>query len=176
MPFLQRNFLKYNKVCQDLCSVSHGKTCYYFLKSVKLKSNFSRRFKWQEILRRKTNKSYNTTAVKNDPGYKITFGNEFLPSDFLQWSFKIFENYSHPHASYSQRCVCLHKFSRINRIDLVSYMPCKLMEKVMDQLNFVQQLQITNQKGYSPFDTGRPSSFLSQQYLTSLCMHHTNVP
>ena len=46
----------------------------------------------------------------------------------------------------------------------------------MDQLNFVQRLQIANQKGYSDFDTESSSSFLSQQYLTSLRMRHANVP
>ena len=39
-----------------------------FLKSVKQKSNFSQTFEWQGILRRKTNKSYDKTAVRNDPG------------------------------------------------------------------------------------------------------------
>ena len=39
-----------------------------FLKSVKPKSNFSQTFESQEILRRKTNKSYYKTAVRNDPG------------------------------------------------------------------------------------------------------------
>ena len=39
-----------------------------FLKSVKQKSNFSKTFKWQEILRRKTNKSYDKTTVRNEPG------------------------------------------------------------------------------------------------------------
>ena len=39
-----------------------------FLKSVKHKSNFSQTFEWQEILRRKTNKSYDKTALRNDPG------------------------------------------------------------------------------------------------------------
>ena len=38
------------------------------LKSVKQKSNFSQAFEWQEILKRKTNKSYDKTAVRNDPG------------------------------------------------------------------------------------------------------------
>ena len=38
----------------------------------------------------------------------------------------------------------------------VTFSP-KLRAKVMDQLNFVQQLQIANQKGYSDFDTGRSS-------------------
>ena len=41
-----------------------------FLKSVKQKSNFSQTFEWQEILRRKTHKSYDTTAVWNEPGNK----------------------------------------------------------------------------------------------------------
>ena len=39
-----------------------------FLKSVKQKSNFSQTFEWQGILRRKTNKSYDKSAVGNDPG------------------------------------------------------------------------------------------------------------
>ena len=39
-----------------------------FLKSVKYKSDFSQAFEWQEILIRKTNKSYDKTALRNDPG------------------------------------------------------------------------------------------------------------
>ena len=39
-----------------------------FLKSLKRKSNFSETFECQEILRRKTKKSYDKTAVQNDPG------------------------------------------------------------------------------------------------------------
>ena len=39
-----------------------------FLKSVKHKSNFSQTFEWPEILRRKTNKSYDKTALRNNPG------------------------------------------------------------------------------------------------------------
>ena len=39
-----------------------------FLKSVKQKSNFSQTFKWQDILRRNTNKSCDKTALRNDPG------------------------------------------------------------------------------------------------------------
>ena len=38
-----------------------------FLKSVKYISGFSQAFEWQEILRRKTNKSYDKTALRNDP-------------------------------------------------------------------------------------------------------------
>ena len=38
-----------------------------FAKPVKQKSNFSQTFEWQEILRRKANKSYDKTAVRNDP-------------------------------------------------------------------------------------------------------------
>ena len=51
--------------------------------------------------------------------------------------------------------VCLHKFSRVNQNVLVSYMSNKLRTKIMAQLNFVQRLQIANQKGYSNFDTRR---------------------
>ena len=39
-----------------------------FLKSVKYISGFSQAFEWQEILRRKTNKSYDKTALRNNPG------------------------------------------------------------------------------------------------------------
>ena len=68
--FFLVNFHKYDQVCQDLCSVRHAKTCCCFSKSVKQKSIFSQTFEWQEILRRKTNKSYDKTAVWNDLEYK----------------------------------------------------------------------------------------------------------
>ena len=45
----------------------------------------------------------------------------------------------------------------------------------MGQRNFVQRLQIANQKGCSDFETGRKSLFLSQKYLTLLRMRRTNV-
>ena len=35
-----------------------------FLKSVKQKSNFSQTFEWQKVLRRKTNKSFDKTALQ----------------------------------------------------------------------------------------------------------------
>ena len=41
-----------------------------FLKSVEQKSNFSQTFEWQEMLRRKASKSYDTTAVRNDAANK----------------------------------------------------------------------------------------------------------
>ena len=142
-----------------------------FLKPVKQESNFSQTFEWQGILRRKTNKSYDKTAVRNDPENSTkkiesnnwillwAFGNEFLRSDFLQLSFKVCENYFHPRASYSHYCVCLHKFSRVNQNVLVSYMSHKLRTKIMAQLNFVQRLQIANQKGYSNFDNSARHDF-----------------
>ena len=55
----------------------------------------------------------------------------------------------HLHASYSQCCVCLDKFSCVNQNVLVSYMFRKLMAKIIAQLNFVQRLQIENQKYFS---------------------------
>ena len=58
MPFSQVHFHKYNKFCRDTIA---------FLKSVTYKSNFSQTFEWQEIMRRKTNKSYDKTAARNDP-------------------------------------------------------------------------------------------------------------
>ena len=68
MSFSQVNVHIYDKVCRDLCSVDHAKTCIAFLKSLKLKSSFSQTFEWQEILRRKRNKSYDKTAVRNNSG------------------------------------------------------------------------------------------------------------
>ena len=55
-------------------------------------------------------------------------------------------------------------------------MSWKLRAKIMAQFNFVQWLQVVNQDSYSDFNTRRSSWFLSQQYLTSLHMRHTNVP
>ena len=65
MPSPQVNFHKYDKCCQVWVTQSHAIA---FLKSIKYKSNFSQIFEWQEILKRKTNKSYDKTAVRNDPG------------------------------------------------------------------------------------------------------------
>ena len=53
------------EICAVWVSQRHAIT---FLKSVKQNSNFSQTFEWQEIPRRKTNKSYYKTAVRNDPG------------------------------------------------------------------------------------------------------------
>ena len=53
------------KICAVWVTQRHAVA---FLKSVKQKSNFSQTFKSQKILRRKTNKTYDTTAVQNDPG------------------------------------------------------------------------------------------------------------
>ena len=67
MYFSQVYFHIYGNVCRDLCSVTqrHAIT---FLKSVKQISIFSETFEGQEIVRRKTNKSYSKTAIQNDPG------------------------------------------------------------------------------------------------------------
>ena len=61
----------------EICAVWVTQThAIVFQKSVKQKSNFSQTFEWekkwekQTNLRRKTNKSYDTTAVRNDPGNK----------------------------------------------------------------------------------------------------------
>ena len=55
-------------------------------------------------------------------------------------------------------------------------MSCKVRAKIMTHLNFIQQLQIANQDGYFDFNTRCLSWFLSQQYLTSLRMHHKDAP
>ena len=64
----------------------------------------------------------------------------------------------------SHYCVCLHNLSRVNQNVLASYMSHKLRTRIMTQLNFVQRLQIANQKGY-----------LSKHYLTPLRVRRTNV-
>ena len=157
-----------------------------FLKSIKKKSNFSETLEWQEILRRKTNKSFDKTAVRNDPGndpktivnlilenaipkaiIEVYF--ELLVTNFLQLSFKVCENYFHPDASYSHYYVCLHKFSRINQNVLVSYMSHKLTTKIMLQLNCVQRLQIANQIGYFNFDTRRSRHDFCLNNIWRLC-------
>ena len=135
MPFSQVNFHKYEKVCWDLCSVSHANTRYCFSKICKTKIEFFTNIRMREEMR-KTNKSekknkqilrYNCSTkrprkqdkknvnliLENAMPKAITevffeiFGNKFLRSDFLQSSFKVCENYSHPHALYSQ-CVFLY--------------------------------------------------------------------
>ena len=67
MSFSQVYFHIYDKVCRDLCSVGHAKTCNCFSKICKAKIEFFTNIR-QEILRRKTNKSYDKTVVRNDPG------------------------------------------------------------------------------------------------------------
>ena len=45
------------------------------------------------------------------------------------------------------------RLATVNQNVLVSYMSHKLRTKIKAQLNFVQRLQLANQKGYSNFDT-----------------------
>ena len=52
------------EICAVWVSQRHAIT---FLESVKKNSNFSKTSEWQETLRRKANKSYYKTAVRNDP-------------------------------------------------------------------------------------------------------------
>ena len=55
--------------CATVCAVwVTQRHAIAFLKFVNPKSNFSQIFEWQEILRGKTNKSYDKTAVRKDPG------------------------------------------------------------------------------------------------------------
>ena len=67
MSFSQVYFHIYGNVCRDLCSVTQ-RYAITFLKSVKQISIFSETLEGQEILRRKTNKSYSETTIQNDPG------------------------------------------------------------------------------------------------------------
>ena len=69
-PFSQvysTNTTKFVEICAVWVTRRHS---IVFLKSGKQKSNFSQIFEWQEIMRRKTNKSYDKIAVQNDPGHK----------------------------------------------------------------------------------------------------------
>ena len=120
------------------------------------------------MLRRKTHKSYDTTAVRNDPGTKTKkivnlILENAMPKAITEVYFELLVTNFYAqiscsrHSKYSQCCVCLHKFSCINQNVLVSYMSRKLRAKIMAQLNFVQRLQIANQKRYSDFNTRRSS-------------------
>ena len=91
-------------------------------------------------------------SLKQSLKYTSSKSNEFLRSDFLQSSFKVCENYSHPFPSYSQCCICLHKFSRVNQIVLVGYMAHKFKGAIIVQLSYDQRLQIANQTfSFLPF-------------------------
>ena len=71
MSFSQLN-LTYKTISVEVCAVWIAQRhAIAFLKSIKQKSNFSQTFEWQEILRRKTNKSYDKTTVGNDPWNNI---------------------------------------------------------------------------------------------------------
>ena len=170
--FLNVFFYIDDNVCRDLCSVGHAKTSNCFSKIFKAK------IEWQVILKRKINKSYDKSAVRNDPGNNTKkIVNLILenatPKAITEVYFELsVTNFyaqiscscqiSCSYASHSYYCVCLHKFSRLNQNVLLSYLPHKLRTKIMAQLNFVQRLQ------------ARSSWFSSKQYPTSLCMRRTN--
>ena len=85
-----------------------------FLKSVKHKSNFSQTFEWQEILRRKTNKSYDKTAVRNNPGNNtIKIVNLILengmPKAIIEVYFELLVTNFYAQIS----CSCHSKFAKI---------------------------------------------------------------
>ena len=163
-----------------------------FLKSVRQKLNFSETFQWQEIPRRKTNKSYDKTAVQNDRRNNTKkILNLILENVMLKTIIEVYflTNF------YAQISCSRHlKFVKIisnlmHRIGItvfvyisfaalhVSYMSHKIRAKIMAQLSFVQRLQIANQKGCFNFDNRRArDDFLSKQYLTSLYMRRANVP
>ena len=136
-----------------------------FLKSVKQNSNFSQTFKWQEILRRKTNKSYDKTAARNDPGNNTKkFVNLILENPMLNAITEVYFEllvtnfYAHISCSCHSKfvkiisilmhriaiTVCLHKLSLANQNVFVSYKSHKLRTKITAQLNFAQLLQIAN--------------------------------
>ena len=58
----------YDNVCRDLCSVGHTKTFNCFSKICKAKIEFFSNIRMARNSEKKTNKSYNKTAVRNDPG------------------------------------------------------------------------------------------------------------
>ena len=146
---------KFPHIRQGLSRFIHPKTCNCFSKISKAKIEIFTNIRMTRNSEKK-HKSHDKTAVPNlilenaMPKAIIEVYFEllvrFLRSDFLQLLFKVCENYSHPHASYIHYCVCLRKFSRIYQNVFISYMSHQLRTKIMAQLNFVQRLQISNQK------------------------------
>ena len=159
------------EICAVWVSQRHAIT---FLKSVKQNSNFSQTFEWQEILRRKTNKSYDKTALRNDPWNNrkknpnlilensmpkaiIEVYFELLVTNFYDQIFCSCHSKIVKIISILMHCIAVTLFiyirlATVNQNVLVSYMSHKLRTKIKAQLNFVQRLQLANQKGYSNFD------------------------
>ena len=157
---------KFPHIRQGLSRFIHPKTCNCFSKISKAKIEIFTNIRMTRNSEKK-HKSHDKTTVPNDPGnntkkiVNLILENampkaiievyfellvRFLRSDFLQLLFKVCENYSHHHASSIHYCVCLCKFSRIYQNVFISYMSHQLRTKIMAQLNFVQRLQISNQK------------------------------
>ena len=185
MSFSQVNFHIYDNICRDLCSVGHAKTSNCFPKICKAKIEFFTNIRMTNS--EKKNKSYDKTAVWNDPGNntKKLKLDSAMPKAIIEVYFEpLVTNF------YAQiSCSChskfmkiisilmhriaitvfsLHKFSRVNLNVLFSYMSHELWTKIMAQLNFVQRLQISNQK-YSNFDTRRARHEFYQNNIWRLC-------
>ena len=85
-----------------------------FLKSVKQKVIFSQTFEWQEILRRKINKSYNKTAVQNEPGNNTKkFVNLILENAMHQAIIEVYFELSVTNFYAQISCSCHSKFVKI---------------------------------------------------------------
>ena len=85
-----------------------------FLKSVKQKPNFSQTFEWQETLRRKTSKSYDKTAVRNDAENStkkilILILENAMPKAIIEVYFELLGTNFYAQTS----CSCLSKFVKI---------------------------------------------------------------
>ena len=161
-----------------------------FLKSVKQKSNFSQTLEWKEILRRKTNKSFDKTAVWNDSGINTKrivnlILENAMPKAIIEVYFELLVSNFYAQTS----CSCHSNFVKIVSILMhhiaitvfvyISFLALNKMiwlvtcstnsgQKVA-QLNFVQRLQIANQKCYYNFDTRCARHDFYQSSVWRLC-------
>ena len=143
-----------------------------FLKSVKQKSNFSQTFEWQEILRRKTNRSYDKTAVRNDPGnntkkiVNLILENA-MPKAIIEVYFELLVTIFYAQIS----CSCHSKFMKI-----ISILMLRIAITVFVYISLPASTKMfglvtcpTNQKGYSNFDTRRARHDFYQNNIWRLC-------
>ena len=112
MPFYQVNFHKYDKVCRDLCSVCHAKTCNCFSKICKVQIEFFTNIRMTR--RRRTKKSCNKTTLLNDPGNNTKKKKNLIlenpiPKAIIEVYFELFVTNFYAQIS----CSCHSKFVKI---------------------------------------------------------------
>ena len=159
---------KFPQIRQMLSSVGHAKSCNCFSKIYKVQIEFFTNIRMTRNSEKKNKQILKNNAARNDPGnntkkiLNLILENSMPKAiisssrvSLLRFPAVVIQSYFHSHALYSHYCVCLHNFSRANQNVLVSYMSHKFRTKIIAQLNFLQRLQIANQKGYSNFDTWR---------------------